>query len=217
MIGSGGIGSFTELETSLCASIVSIAPTGAKIGCRLIRAGDDARLLTDEAFSIKARDLSRRRASGAARAIAHRLLAEFGLNDFAILRAASGAPIWPDTIVGSLAHDDEMAIAVVSSTADRNAIGIDIEPALPLPDDVLELVTTPQDKTNSIASILAGRILFAAKEAVYKAAYPHDQKILNYDDIAVDLTCGHARTATGRVFNLTFCIDPKIVVLVFDR
>lgn len=217
MTGSDGINSSSERETSLCAALIGIAPAGAKIGCRLIRDGDDTHLLPDEAFSVTARDLPRRWASGAARALARKLLLDFGFSNFSILRSLSGAPIWPDMIVGSLAHDDEMAVAVVSSTADRHAIGIDIEPALPLPDDILELVTTPHDKTHSIVSALTGRVLFAAKEAVYKAAYPLDQKILNYDDIAVDLASGHARTSTGRAFGLTFCTAPKIVVLAFDR
>ncbi|WP_245472886.1 4'-phosphopantetheinyl transferase superfamily protein [Mesorhizobium sp. M7A.F.Ca.MR.148.00.0.0] len=202
-------------EIALAEAIAAIAPSGVRIGCRVIRDGDEAHLLPGEAHSIPARRPVMRRASGAARWIAHGLLAELGAGDLAILRTPTGAPVWPDGITGSLAHDDDMAVAAVAPIGDIASLGIDVEPAQPLPDDILALVTTPADRTDAADRHLAGRILFAAKEAVYKAVYPLDREVLGYEDITVDLNAGRATTKTGRKARLVYCAAPHVVVLAF--
>lgn len=199
----------------MAEAMAAIAPVGVRTGCRVIRDGDDAHLLPNEAHSIPARQPAMRRASGAARWIAHRLLAELGVDNVGILRAPSGAPVWPDGIIGSLAHDDDMAVAAVAPVGHISALGIDVEPAQPLPGDILALVTIPADRTDAADRHLAGRILFAAKEAVYKAVYPLDREVLGYEDIAVDLNAGHATTKTGRRASLAYCAAPRVVVLAF--
>ncbi|WP_245235436.1 4'-phosphopantetheinyl transferase family protein [Mesorhizobium erdmanii] len=204
-------------EVSLAQALAAIAPGGVYAGCRLIREGDEAHLLPQEARSIAARQPATRRASGAARWIAHRLLADIGIGDIAIPRAPSAAPVWPEGMIGSLAHDDDMAVAAIARIADIGALGIDVEPALPLPDDIFALVATTADRMETADRPLAGRILFAAKEAVYKAVYPLDREVLGYEDIAVDLDAGGATTRTGRKVSLAYCIAPRVVVLAFVR
>ena len=171
--------------------------------------------MPEEARSIPARQPAMRRASGAARWIAHRLLADIGFDDFALLRTPSGAPGWPDGVTGSLAHDDDMAVAAVATVGQIGSLGIDVEPALPLPDDIFSLVAIPGDRTETADPHLAGRILFAAKEAVYKAAYPLDRQVLGYEDITIDLKAGRATTTTGRSASLAYCVAPRVVVLAF--
>ena len=195
--------------------MAAIAPRGVRIGCRLIREADEAHLLPEEARSIPARQPAMRRASGAARWIAHRLLADIGVDGVAILRTPSGAPAWPEGITGSLAHDDAMAVAAIAPVGLIRSLGIDVEPAQPLPDDILALVATPADRTDAADRHLAGRILFAAKEAAYKAAYPLDREVLGYEDITVDLNAGRATTTTGRRLSLAYCVAPRVVVLAF--
>jgi len=202
-------------ETALLRAMAAIAPNGVRIGCRPIREGDEAHLLPGEARSIRARQPAMRRASGAARWIAHGLLADMGISDFAILRAPSGAPVWPEGMTGSLAHDDEMAVAAVAPLSSIGSLGIDVEPAQPLPDDILALVATPADRAEAADRHLAGRILFSAKEAVYKAVFQLDRQVLSYEDITVDLGAGRATTRTGRAANLAYCVAPRVVVLAF--
>ncbi|MBN9236617.1 MULTISPECIES: 4'-phosphopantetheinyl transferase family protein [Phyllobacteriaceae] len=197
--------------------MAAIAPPGVGVGCRSIRDGDEAHLLPEEAGSIPARRPAMRRASGAARWIAHSLLSNIGINDFPVLRSPSGAPVWPDGISGSLAHDDEMAVAAVASITDVGSLGIDVEPAIALPDEIAALVATSIDVVGAVDRQLAGRILFAAKEAVYKAVYPLDHEILDYGDIAIDLSASRATTTTGRRATLAYCLAPRIVVLAFVR
>jgi 4'-phosphopantetheinyl transferase EntD len=204
-------------EVSLLEAMAAIAPPGVGVGCRSIRDGDEAHLLPEEAGSIPARRPAMRRASGAARWIAHSLLSNIGINDFPVLRSPSGAPVWPDGISGSLAHDDEMAVAAVASITDVGSLGIDVEPAIALPDEIAALVATSIDVVGAVDRQLAGRILFAAKEAVYKAVYPLDHEILDYGDIAIDLSASRATTTTGRRATLAYCLAPRIVVLAFVR
>ncbi|MGX7873808.1 4'-phosphopantetheinyl transferase family protein [Mesorhizobium sp. ORM6] len=196
-------------------AMAAIAPGGVLTGCRAIRENDEAHLLPEEARSILARQPASRRASGTARWIGHGLLADLGIGNAAILRAPSGAPVWPDGITGSLAHDDDMAVAAVSLIGRIASLGLDVEPAQPLPDDLLPIVATNADHIGTADRRLAGRILFCAKEAVYKAAYPLDRQILGYEDIAVDLGAGRARTKTGREVSLAYCVAPRVVVLAF--
>ncbi|TGS48534.1 MULTISPECIES: 4'-phosphopantetheinyl transferase superfamily protein [unclassified Mesorhizobium] len=205
----------TPEEIALARAMAAMAPAGVRTGCRIIREGDETHLLSAEAGSIPARQPAMRRASGAARWIAHRLLADAGFDGFALLRTPSGAPAWPQGITGSLAHDDDMAVAAVAPVAAIGSLGIDVEPALPLPDEISALVAMPADRIGAADRQLAGRILFAAKEAVYKAAYPLDREVLGYEDIAVDLETGHATTRTGRKARLTYCVAPRVAVLAF--
>jgi 4'-phosphopantetheinyl transferase EntD len=108
-----------------------------------------------------------------------------------------------------------MAVAAVATVGRILSLGIDVEPALPLPDDVFALVATGADRMDTADQRLAGRILFAAKEAVYKAVYPLDRQVLGYEDIAVDLKAGRATTTTGRSAGIAYRIAPRVVVLAF--
>jgi len=202
------------LEIALNQAMQAIAPQGVSIACRIIQHGDETQLLAEENATLPARNPVRRRASGAARIAARELLKIHGKGDLAILRGASGEPIWPAGIVGSLAHDDDMAVAAVASSVDFLTVGIDVEPAVPLPEDIAALVKQPGDRLPEGTSD-ADRILFCAKEAVYKAVYPLDRVVLNYDDIIVDLQQGHAHTTTGRTVRVAFCRAPKIVALAY--
>jgi 4'-phosphopantetheinyl transferase EntD len=44
-----------------------------------------------------------------------------------------------------------------------------VEPAEPLPSELLHLVSTPNERMYLAADPFRGRLLFVAKEAVYKA------------------------------------------------
>lgn len=201
-------------DVALRGALDGLAP-GIAVGHRLIAPGDEAALLDEEARSIASTVVAVRRAGGAARLVARALLARLGHPGCAVPRAASGAPVWPADIVGSLAHDDRVAVAAVALRRDLAALGIDVEPAQPLPEDLLDLVATERERAAPADDPLAGRLLFAAKEAVYKAIYPLDRVFLDYHDIEVDLACRSARVRNGRDLALRYCRAPCLVVLAF--
>jgi 4'-phosphopantetheinyl transferase EntD len=206
----------SDVEEALSRALGRLAPSGVAIGCRAIRKGDRSLLLPQEAASISAQSDGVRDASGAARHVARGLIGHSGMPPQPILRAASGAPLWPRDIVGSMAHDDVVAVAAVAHAADHAALGIDVEPAEPLPDDVAQIVRMAGDVTDGIDETLAARLLFAAKEAVYKSAFPRDGIILGFEDIAIDFPAAAGRTVTGRSLSLAWISTPRIVVLAFE-
>ncbi|OLP62452.1 hypothetical protein BJF93_22590 [Xaviernesmea oryzae] len=200
-------------EAALRQALGLFAPPGIRLGCRMIRS-DDARLLTaEEAEAFAARPLAARRASGAARATARALLAAEGLGEAFIGRAPTGAPVWPEGFVGSLAHDEAMAVAAIAPKARVRSLGIDVEPAAPLEAEVAALVHIAEDVIDGVEAGLAARVLFSAKEAVYKACFPLDGIMLDYADITVDLRQTCAITSTGRHTQLFVCLAPRLVVL----
>jgi 4'-phosphopantetheinyl transferase EntD len=98
------------------------------------------------------------------------------------------APIWPEGIVGSITHTTGYTAAAVSFTHRLGYLGIDAEPALPLPDDVLETVLTAAelDQLNSHRpSNIYGRLVFCAKEAAFKALWPRHRTWLDFHQIEI--------------------------------
>ena len=150
-------------------------------------------LLHEEMASLSFPTFERRRASGAARRVARELMNSMGLSGLPILRSTFGTPIWPAGVVGSMAHDDRIAVAAVGLRRDVDAVGIDIEPVTPLQPDMLELIATPRERHAIADNPLGAKLLFVIKEAVYKAAYPLDHEFLDFHDIAVDLPAGSRR------------------------
>jgi enterobactin synthetase component D len=84
------------------------------------------------------------------------------------------APVWPDGLVGSIAHSGNMAIAAVGRGARWAGLGIDLEQsgnAARTADFVPRIVTPPEiaSLAPSFAAPLATLLVFSAKEAIYKA------------------------------------------------
>ena len=206
-----------HVERQLSDALKTILPPDILAACRAIRKGDRALLLQEEAANISYNKDRMRDASGAARHVARELLEQMGFAEVSILKAAGGAPVWPLGLVGSLAHDDEFAVAAVASATAFAGLGIDIEPAEPLSEEVEEIVRTGRDVLDGVDERLAGRLLFAAKEAVYKAVFPRDQVVLGFEEVAIDFSSGLGRIAAGRNVTLVWSLSPRIIVVAFDR
>jgi 4'-phosphopantetheinyl transferase EntD len=203
-------------QGALIAAMAGFAPPGIRTACRAIEAGDEALLTEDEARSISTVVAHARDASGTARQEARRLLEAGGIAGHSLLKTASGAPVWPDGIVGSMAHDGCFAVAAVAPALAFSALGIDLEPAEPLPQEVADIVMTGEDRIAGVDPLLAGRLLFSAKEAIYKAVFPKDGQILGYEDIAVDFASRQGVVRSGRRLSLAYCLAPRLVVLAYE-
>jgi len=208
-------GASPEIEKAVERALAALAPPGLIAGCRVIRAGDERHFLPAESASILTRESRARAASGAGRQIAHELLQRLQCADMAVARGLLGNPIWPEGIVGSIAHDEEMAVAVAARSGAVGSVGVDVEPALPLPDGLRELVVTPRDRLGGLEPGMAGRILFAVKEAVYKASFPLDGRVLGFEDIAVDLEAAEAVTSHGIRSSVRLSVAAKILALAY--
>jgi 4'-phosphopantetheinyl transferase EntD len=174
-----------------------LAALGVCIAARRIAPGDEA------AFPEPGESLLRRRASGAARLAARACLAALGgPADAPLPRGAGRFPLWPQGFVGSLAHDAETAVAVAARAENFAGLGVDVEPAEPLPPDVAEIALLASERPALARDPARGRAIFAAKEAVYKALNPLDGSAPEYEDIEIDLDAGRARLSDGRALRL---------------
>jgi 4'-phosphopantetheinyl transferase EntD len=201
------------VDPSLQRAIDALAVPGLLIGHRVISQGDELALLHEEMASLSFPAIERRRASGAARLVARKLMNSMGFAGLPILRSTFGDPIWPAGVVGSMAHDDQIAVAAVGLRRSLDAVGIDIEPVAPLPPDMLELIATPREQRVIADNPLGAKLLFAIKEAVYKAAYPLDRQFLDFHDIDVDLAGRLATTRAGRTLALHWRVFSHVLVV----
>jgi 4'-phosphopantetheinyl transferase EntD len=147
----------------------------------------------EEAVIARAVD-KRRREFTAARACARAALARLGQPPVAILPGTRGAPRWPPGIVGSMTHCAGYRAAAVARARDGIAIGLDAEPDVSLPDGVLQAIALDEEHAGLRAlRALAGaspapcwdRLLFSAKESVYKAWFPLTGRWLGFEEAAI--------------------------------
>jgi 4'-phosphopantetheinyl transferase EntD len=202
----------------LAHSINAMSVPGILVDHRVIADGDEFGLLPEELGTFAASVTKVRRASGAARIVARNLLLRLGKTRAAIPKSASGVPIWPNGVVGSLAHDSEVAVAALALRRNFLSLGIDVEPAEPLDPDLLPMVATATERQMLQDDPHRGRLLFAIKEAVYKAVYPLDGIFLDHHDVQVFSTAvgtGNASVEHGRTVSFRYCVDSHIVVLAF--
>lgn len=108
----------------------------------------------------------------------------------AIPSGEHGEPRWPADVVGSITHCHGYRACAVACSGAVASLGIDAEPNAPLPDGVLddvahgrelELVSAGADELD------VGRLLFSAKEAVYKAWFPLAGRRLGFDEVELSL------------------------------
>jgi len=141
----------------------------------------------------------RRRDFTVARACARRALDQLGLPPAAILPGPRREPCWPGGVVGSITHCPGYRAAAVARWAELASVGIDAEVAEALPDGVLDKVTLPEER--AWMRVLPGsgvawdRVVFSAKESVYKAWFPLAGRWLGFEDAVV--TVDHVRPLEG--------------------
>ncbi len=154
----------------------------------------DPVLFPVEAAQVAGAVDTRRREYATVRHCARQALAALGLPPVPLPRGERGAPCWPDGVVGSLTHCDGYRAAAVARASALASVGIDAEPHAPLPDGVLSLVARPEEQSQ-LATLAArhpevawDRLLFCAKEAIYKAWYPLARRFLDFSEATVTLT-----------------------------
>ena len=135
----------------------------------------------------------RRREFITARRCAREALAKLGRAPAPIRFGPKREPQWPAGVVGSITHTVGFRAAAVAPISVLASIGIDAEQNQSLPDGVEQLVTVPGEPemlaalTRSFAAPQWGRLLFSAKEAVYKAWYPLTGRWLGFEDARVTI------------------------------
>jgi 4'-phosphopantetheinyl transferase EntD len=153
----------------------------------------EAELFPEEEAAVARAVPKRRGEFSTVRACARVALARLGIPPAPIVPGTRGAPQWPAGVVGSITHCDDYRACAVARESDVVTIGLDAEPHGTLPHGVLNLVSSAQER-DGLARLSAAapevhwdRILFCAKESVYKAWFPLTHRWLNFEDAHVDI------------------------------
>ena len=168
----------------LTAALRGLLPAQAAVAATDPQA--DHRLLPGESIAAIPR---RQREFAAGRAALRAAMADLGLPAVAIPMHPDRSPALPAGLAASITHTATACLA--AAMTGRRALGIDLEPDEPLPPDILDTVLTPAERGTPDA-----RVIFSAKEALYKAQYPLSGTLFGFDAVAVTL-----QTAT---FTATF-------------
>jgi 4'-phosphopantetheinyl transferase EntD len=145
----------------------------------------------------------RRREFTVVRACARRAMEKLGVPPQPVLPGERGAPRWPAGLTGSMTHCDGYCAAALVRTGDLASLGIDAEPHGPLPEGVLESVSLPGERTRLRALAAAhpaihwDRLLFSAKESVYKAWFPLTGRWLDFAEADIDILVGPGQPSDG--------------------
>lgn len=151
----------------------------------------EGELLPEEQAVVKGA-VSRRVAHfKAGRVCAHRALHRLGASpDRPVLQAEDRGPIWPDGFVGSITHTDAWCAAAVARANEVRSVGIDLEPSTPLKESVFDRVCTPTEQRR-LADLaereVMAKVVFSAKEAVYKCQRPVTGRYLGFHAVEVEL------------------------------
>lgn len=146
---------------------------------------------------------SRIREFATGRHCARLAMGRLGRSATAIGRGEAGSPIWPPGVVGSITHCAGYRAAAVANSSDLASVGIDAEPAAALPDHVLELVSLPEERSpltelaDRCPEISWDRLLFSAKESVYKACWPLLHRFLEFDQAEISIAPDPADSSRG--------------------
>lgn len=151
----------------------------------------DFSLAEPEEGAVRQAVEKRRREFVSGRACAHRALRRLGVDRVPIPSGPRGEPVWPRNVIGSITHCEGYRAAAVAMRAEVLTLGLDAEPDQPLPLGVLEEIALPDERDHLRAlrrtrpEVSWERLLFCAKEAVYKAWFPLAERWLGFEDAEV--------------------------------
>ena len=181
------------------ATIISaILPIGA-VAAEAIGDVPDDPVTSEEAAFIAGAVEKRQREFAIGRSLARRALSGLSFARVSIAAGAHREPTWPPGIVGSITHCLGYSAAVVARTETIAAIGIDAEVNAPISEGVLRLVAREEERAwireQSDPTVCWDRLLFSAKESVFKAWFPLMGRWLGFEAVRVTFQpdCGAFR------------------------
>ena len=152
----------------------------------------DGGLYPEEQECIRKAVPKRRREFTAGRLCAREVLFRLGIDDFPLLVGPGRDPLWPKNIVGSISHCTNFCVVAATKYRAIKGLGVDVEMAGPLEKSVKELVCTEKEKqwianTPPLIGPDLAKIIFSAKESLYKCLFPLTRKPLDFMDFQVVL------------------------------
>jgi 4'-phosphopantetheinyl transferase EntD len=181
--------------------IDAILPEWVRVA-EVIGPAEDAAIEPIEAASMGGAVESRRREFATGRACARRCMIALGMPASAVARGENREPVWPEGLVGSITHTKGYCAAALALTSAGVTLGIDCEPDGPLPEGILDRVSTESERRHIAllpAAVNWDRLLFSAKESVYKSLWPLVRDWIGFSDaeIRFEPECGDPLTGAA--------------------
>jgi 4'-phosphopantetheinyl transferase EntD len=179
--GESSDGATQMIEEILADGIVSV---------EAFEEATDVELFPEELSVVQHAVQRRWREFATGRACAREALSLLAIGPVAIPSGPRGEPIWPPGVVGSITHCRLYWACAVAQANGYRTIGIDAEPRVPLPSNVLGSIASPaeiQQLDDFPPSLCTDKLLFSAKEAVFKAIFPLTGVALRFHDANVRL------------------------------
>ncbi|MFB8244164.1 4'-phosphopantetheinyl transferase [Streptomyces sp. NPDC001046] len=173
------------IEELLPPAVVTVEAYGRDAGA--------AELFPEEAALVTRAVAKRRREFAVVRSCARRAMEKLGVPPQPVLPGERGAPGWPAGLVGSMTHCDDYCAAALARATDLASLGVDAEVDEPLFDEVLSTVALPAevDRLRRLAErrpdMHWDRLLFSAKESVYKAWFPLTREWLDFTEADIEI------------------------------
>ena len=152
-------------------------------------------ILPEEEIFLKTLSSTKRKIEfSQGRSCAHQALAKFKLEAQPIPRnAETREPCWPESVRGSITHSGKYVAVAVGMADDFSGIGIDLESLSSKVDfnisrhvcveqELEWLKTLAPEKANQVL-----RIIFSAKESIFKCLFPISKTHLYFKDATVEL------------------------------
>lgn len=145
----------------------------------------------EEVFIEKA-VLKRKNDFKSGRFCAKKALAKLGIERFPIKMANDRSPIWPDGIVGSIAHTQGYCGVAVAVKENAKSLGLDMECVDRLKSSCRHLVCTEDEiaainaRPENIQDKLAA-FIFSAKECFYKCQFTINRCWAGFHDVKISL------------------------------
>lgn len=130
--------------------------------------------------------LSRRQEFTSGRHCASQALKCLGVSmDCSMIPDEDGLPTWPNGFVGSISHCREQVVAVAAPADAVACVGIDIENIHRLSQAAADRILSDTEMDWVQGSKSLASLVFSAKEAIYKAYYPHYRRSATFKDVRV--------------------------------
>ena len=121
-------------------------------------------------------------------------------------------PVWPAGIIGSITHTEGAAAAVVAKSTDVVALGLDMELNAPLTPDLITMICLPEENPDQDGT--RAKLLFSAKESIYKCLYPLLKEYVDFLEMEVVLDEA-AKTFAARPRATR--LDPRLITRLQGR
>ena len=155
----------------------------------------NSRLLREEQAIADSFSSQKRRAEFTlGRIFAHKALSSFTLESEPILRnPETREPCWPNSVWGSITHSAGFAAVAVGLKKEIKGIGIDLESFSRSVDFKIRRHVCVDSELEWLESLPTKeaerslRIIFSAKESIFKCLYPGTKTYLTFKDVAVTI------------------------------